>query len=142
MLRTKRDVNNQTLDKRLWEAADQFRANSGARGRPILTPILGLVFLRRAVNVFDPPVGSRMRRVQVPHEAVLRPLTPHALYPLIDHFVAMTPGAELLQNALVGTAVGKVMENAMFWTKDNFTAGGRRFVSPRAEFSHRIVIYS
>jgi len=29
---TEKDTANQTLEKRLWAAADQFRANSGLKG--------------------------------------------------------------------------------------------------------------
>ncbi len=37
-----------TLEKRLWEAADQFRANSGLKAQEYSGPILGLIFLRFA----------------------------------------------------------------------------------------------
>jgi type I restriction enzyme M protein len=36
------------LQKRLWEAADQLRANSGLRASEYSTPVLGLIFLRYA----------------------------------------------------------------------------------------------
>ena len=48
-----KDADNAALEKRLWDAADQFRANSGlksqeyAGGRP-QGPVLGLIFLRFA----------------------------------------------------------------------------------------------
>jgi type I restriction enzyme M protein len=35
-----------TLEKRLWDAADQFRANSGLKAQEYSGPILGLIFLR------------------------------------------------------------------------------------------------
>jgi type I restriction enzyme M protein len=34
------------LEKRLWDAADQFRANSGLKAQEYSGPILGLIFLR------------------------------------------------------------------------------------------------
>jgi len=37
-----------TLEKRLWDAADQFRANSGLKAQEYSGPILGLIFLRFA----------------------------------------------------------------------------------------------
>lgn len=37
-----------TLEKRLWEAADQFRANSGLKAQEYSAPVLGLIFLRFA----------------------------------------------------------------------------------------------
>src|SRR5712671_3318963 len=45
---TERDDANQTLEKRLWDAADQFRANSGLKAGQYSTPVLGLIFLRFA----------------------------------------------------------------------------------------------
>src|ERR1700688_4781450 len=37
-----------TLEKRLWDAADQFRANSGLTAAQYSQPVLGLIFLRFA----------------------------------------------------------------------------------------------
>ena len=37
-----------TLEKRLWDAADQFRANSGLKAQEYSAPVLGLIFLRFA----------------------------------------------------------------------------------------------
>jgi len=43
-----KDTATATLEKRLWEAADQFRANSGLKAQEYSGPILGLIFLRFA----------------------------------------------------------------------------------------------
>src|SRR5918996_854930 len=45
---TERDDSNHALEKRLWAAADQFRANSGLKAGQYSTPVLGLIFLRFA----------------------------------------------------------------------------------------------
>lgn len=37
-----------TLEKKLWDAADQFRANSGLKAQEYSAPVLGLIFLRFA----------------------------------------------------------------------------------------------
>ncbi len=42
------DTASATLEKRLWSAADQFRANSGLKAQEYSGPILGLIFLRFA----------------------------------------------------------------------------------------------
>jgi type I restriction enzyme M protein len=71
---TERDVNSQTLEKRLWEAADQFRANSGLTAAQYSQPILGLIFLRFAEARFDKrrrelegmPTGRRGSRTEDP----------------------------------------------------------------------------
>ena len=45
---TEKDAATITLEKRLWDAADQFRANSGLKAQEYSGPILGLIFLRFA----------------------------------------------------------------------------------------------
>ena len=45
---TAKDAAAATLEKRLWDAADQFRANSGLKAQEYSSPILGLIFLRFA----------------------------------------------------------------------------------------------
>ena len=43
-----KDSDAATLEKNLWAAADQFRANSGLKAQEYSGPILGLIFLRFA----------------------------------------------------------------------------------------------
>lgn len=45
---SEKDTAAATLEKRLWDAADQFRANSGLKAQEYSGPILGLIFLRFA----------------------------------------------------------------------------------------------
>jgi type I restriction enzyme M protein len=45
---SEKDSATNTLEKRLWEAADQLRANSGLTSAQYSTPVLGLIFLRFA----------------------------------------------------------------------------------------------
>ena len=45
---SEKDVATDTLEKRLWDAADQFRANSGLTSAQYSQPVLGLIFLRFA----------------------------------------------------------------------------------------------
>jgi len=45
---SEKDTANESLEKRLWAAADQFRANSGLKAGQYSTPVLGLIFLRFA----------------------------------------------------------------------------------------------
>ena len=45
---SEKDTANGTLEKRLWSAADQFRANSGLTAAQYSQPVLGLIFLRFA----------------------------------------------------------------------------------------------
>jgi type I restriction enzyme M protein len=45
---TARDAGTATLEKRLWDAADELRANSGLTSAQYSQPVLGLIFLRFA----------------------------------------------------------------------------------------------
>ncbi len=49
---TERDTASDTLEKRLWNAADQFRANSGLTAAQYSAPVLGLIFLLFAETRF------------------------------------------------------------------------------------------
>lgn len=44
--------NNSEIERRLWAAADEFRANSNLRSSEYSTPVLGLIFLRYADHRF------------------------------------------------------------------------------------------
>jgi len=41
-------TNNNAIEKRLWSAADELRANSKMRASEYSTPVLRLIFLRYA----------------------------------------------------------------------------------------------
>src|SRR5580693_8185824 len=45
-------ANSTELEKRLWEAADEFRANSKLKSSEYSVPVLGLIFLRYADHKF------------------------------------------------------------------------------------------
>ena len=45
-------ANNTELEKRLWGAADELRANSGLKSSEYSVPVLGLIFLRYADHKF------------------------------------------------------------------------------------------
>ena len=45
-------ANNTEIEKRLWDAADELRANSRLRSSEYSTPVLGLIFLRYADEKF------------------------------------------------------------------------------------------
>src|SRR4029077_3241011 len=42
---SEKDTDSAALEKRLWDAADQFRANSGLKSQEYSAPVLGLIFL-------------------------------------------------------------------------------------------------
>jgi len=45
---SEKDADSAALEKRLWDDADQFRANSGFKSQEYSAPVLGLIFLRFA----------------------------------------------------------------------------------------------
>ena len=48
IFRSAKDTDNAALGKRLWDSADQIRANSGLKSQEYSAPVLGLIFLRFA----------------------------------------------------------------------------------------------
>ncbi|MDP1995756.1 MAG: type I restriction-modification system subunit M N-terminal domain-containing protein, partial [Gallionella sp.] len=64
---SERDTATDTLEKRLWNAADQFRANSGLTAAQYSAPVLGLIFLlfaetrfaKRRAELLPSPAGGR-----------------------------------------------------------------------------------
>jgi type I restriction enzyme M protein len=110
---SEKDTANQTLEKRLWEAADQLRANSGLTSAQYSTPVLGLIFLRFAEARFakrraqlEKSTTSTRRgpsRIDDPgayHAEGVVYLTPKARY---DHLLKLPEGSN------VGQAINEAM---------------------------------
>jgi type I restriction enzyme M protein len=77
---SEKDTDSAALEKRLWDTADQFRANSGLKAQEYSGPILGIIFLRfaevrftaqRAKLESPSPVASRH---PLPPEAITAPV--------------------------------------------------------------------
>src|ERR1051325_7771859 len=64
---SEKDTATDTLEKRLWEASAQFRANAGLTAAQYSTPVLGLIFLRfaearfakRRAELENPPLPAK-----------------------------------------------------------------------------------
>ena len=104
---SERDTATNTLETRLWAAADQLRANSGLTAAQYSTPVLGLIFLRFAETRFAKrrgeleKVGSTGRRgssrIDEPsayHAEGVVYLTPNARF---DHLLALPEGGNIGQ---------------------------------------------
>ena len=111
---SERDTDSQTLEKRLWAAADELRANSGLTSAQYSQPVLGLIFLRfsevrflaRLVALEKKVTGGRRgSRVDDPTayqaEGILY-LTPSARF---DHILRLPEGSD------VGKAVNEAMRD-------------------------------
>src|SRR6266404_754759 len=109
---SEKDTANGTLEKRLWDAADQFRATSGLTAAQYSQPVLGLIFLRFAEVRFaaqraklDKTAatsrrGSRLDDPTAYHAEGLIYLTPEARF---DHLLALPEASD----------VGKAINDAM-----------------------------
>ena len=87
-----KDTDNAAFEKRLWDAADQFRANSGLKAQEYSGPILGIIFLRFAEARFakqrkklekasaSSRRGSRVDEPQAYQKDGVLFLTPNARY--------------------------------------------------------------
>src|SRR5687768_5474771 len=111
---SERDTGTETLESRLWAAADQLRANSGLTSAQYSQPVLGLIFLRfaevrflaqRALLEKDAVGGRRGSRVDDPTayqaDGILY-LTPLAQF---DRLLRLPEGAD------VGKAVNEAMRD-------------------------------
>lgn len=108
-----KDNGTETLEKRLWEAADQLRANSGLNAAQYSTPVLGLIFLRFAEARFAKrreeleKAGSSGRRAA---PRIDDPAAYHA-----EGVVYLTPAGRYdhLLNLPEGSNVGQTVNGAM-----------------------------
>ncbi len=109
---TEKDALTETLEARLWNTADQFRANSGLKAQEYSTPVLGLIFLRFAEVRFEARRaalekagassrrGSRVDDPTAYHAEGVLFLTPNARF---AHLLALPEGAK------IGDAVNDAM---------------------------------
>jgi type I restriction enzyme M protein len=100
---SEKDAATVTLEKRLWSAADQLRANSGLTSSQYATPILGLIFLRFAEASFAavraelqsaPSSSRRGNRVEEPtayHAGGVLYLEPEARF---EYLLTLPQGAD------------------------------------------------
>jgi type I restriction enzyme M protein len=109
-------ANNNDLEKRLWDAADELRANSRLRAAEYSVPVLGLIFLRYADHRFaaaDAAIqaeraaaaeaGSRQRPVS-PLDYQARGVLYLPDLARFSHLVALPEGTD------IGRAIGDAMK--------------------------------
>lgn len=94
---SEQDASNGSLEKRLWDSADQFRANSGLKAQEYSGPILGIIFLRFAAVRFaaqraklekagaSSRRGSRIDEPAAYHAQGLLYLAPNARFDFLLH---------------------------------------------------------
>ena len=110
---SERDTATDTLEKRLWNAADQFRANSGLTAAQYSAPVLGLIFLLFAETRFA------LRREQLElsgassRRATSRTDDPAAYHAESVIFLPQAARFEHLLNLPEGANVGQAINDAM-----------------------------
>ncbi len=107
-------ANHNEIEKRLWQAADELRANSKLRSSEYSTPVLGLIFLRYASQKFAKAEGQLEKKQSKRRET--GPTDYHALGAIY------LPEASRFENLLKlpeGSDIGKAINLAMTLIENN-----------------------
>jgi type I restriction enzyme M protein len=107
-------ANHNEIEKRLWQAADELRANSKLRSSEYSTPVLGLIFLRYASHKFAEAERELEKKQSKRRE--IGPTDYHALGAIY------LPEASRFENLLKlpeGSDIGKQINLAMTLIENN-----------------------
>ncbi len=109
---SEKDTATDALEKRLWDAADQLRANSGLNAAQYSTPVLGLIFLRFA-DVRFTKIRSGLEKMASSSRRGSRVDEPAAYH--AEGVLYLTPNArfEKLLHLPEGSNAGKAINEAM-----------------------------
>ena len=109
---SEKDTAMDALEKRLWDAADQLRANSGLTSAQYSTPVLGLIFLRFADTRFA-KVRAGLEKMASSSRRGSRVDEPAAYH--AEGVLYLTPNArfEKLLHLPEGSNAGKAINEAM-----------------------------
>ncbi|CAE6739154.1 class I SAM-dependent DNA methyltransferase [Nitrospira defluvii] len=109
---SEKDTATDALEKRLWDAADQLRANSGLNAAQYSTPVLGLIFLRFA-DVRFAKIRSGLEKMASSSRRGSRVDEPAAYH--AEGVLYLTPNArfEKLLHLPEGSNAGKAINEAM-----------------------------
>ncbi|MGB9429074.1 MAG: class I SAM-dependent DNA methyltransferase [Gammaproteobacteria bacterium] len=109
---SEKDAGTTALEKRLWDAADQFRANSGLTAAQYSQPVLGLIFLRFAEVRFAAQ-QAKLAKTAASSRRGARTEDPTAYH--ADGVLYLTPGARFDHLLALPEAsdVGKAINDAM-----------------------------
>jgi type I restriction enzyme M protein len=109
---SEKDATNDALEKRLWEAADQLRANSGLTAAQYSQPVLGLIFLRFAEARFEKIRKLLEERTPAPLRAT-RLADPNAYQAESVLYMAPEARYQRLLTLPEGAALGRELNEAM-----------------------------
>ena len=109
---SEKDAANDTLEKRLWGAADQLRANSGLNSQQYSLPVLGLIFLRFAEVRFDKR-RAELEKTGASGRRASRVDDPTAYHAEGAIYLSARARFATLLNLPEGADVGKAVNDAM-----------------------------
>ena len=109
---SEKDTATDALEKRLWDAADQLRANSGLNAAQYSTPVLGLIFLR-FTDVRFAKIRAGLEKMASSSRRGSRVDEPAAYH--AEGVLYLTPNArfEKLLHLPEGSNAGKTINEAM-----------------------------
>ncbi len=110
---SERDTASDTLEKRLWNAADQFRANSGLTAAQYSAPVLGLIFLLFAETRFAKRRAELESAGASARRATSRTDEPAAYHAEGVIFLPQAARFAHLLNLAEGANVGQAINDAM-----------------------------
>ncbi|OIP11192.1 MAG: hypothetical protein AUK53_08850 [Betaproteobacteria bacterium CG2_30_59_46] len=118
---SERDTATDTLEKRLWNTADQFRANSGLTAAQYSAPVLGLIFLlfaetrftQRRAALLPSPAGGRGAGGEGVSRRASRADDPAAYHAEGVIFLPQAARFAHLLNLPEGANVGQAINDAM-----------------------------
>ena len=102
-----------TFEKRLWDAANQFRANSGLTSAQYSGPVLGLIFLRFAEARFDKCRDELEMAGASPRRGISRIDDPAAYHAAGVMYLPQDARFEHLLNMPEGDNIGQAINEAM-----------------------------
>ena len=105
-------ANNAEIEKQLWDAADELRANSRLRASEYSRPVLGLIFLRYAGHRFD----QAHQQILAERAAATRRLPPISEANYHERGVLYVPDEarfDHLLNLPEGDNIGRAINDAM-----------------------------
>lgn len=109
---SEKDADNDALEKRLWAAADQLRANSGLSAQQYSQPVLGLIFLRFAEVRFAKR-RTVLEKVETSGRRASRLDDPTAYHAEGVIYLSAKARFDALLNLREGADVGKAVNDAM-----------------------------
>ena len=110
---SEKDLASDALEKRLWNAADQFRANSGLTAAQYSAPVLGLIFLLFAETRFAKRRAELESAGASSRRATSRTDDPAAYHAESVIFLPETARFAHLLNLPEGANVGQAINDAM-----------------------------